>query len=304
MSQPCVIGVHLPLVVNVRAGGRGAPLDAIRAALAAVGVTPDVVPVGTRLEDALGAAIAAGAPVAGVAGGDGSARAAARVLAGTTTALAIFPTGTLNHFSRSLGIDSLEAAARAAAGGRIKSVAAGYVDDEPFLNTATFGLYADVVRRRDRLRRPLGRWPAAFVAFNVTIARYHPLRVSLAVDGARLIRTTALVSIGVGRRSFPVKDVPPRLEQEPELVLTILRARTRSGLLGAGMRTALRLVVGLPRDQERDAETLRARELELASPTGRLGVTLDGEIVRMPQRVDVRIRHDVLRVVVPESDGR
>lgn len=289
------------VIVNARAGGRGVPLDEIRAALAAAGVEADLQVTEGSLDDMLRERVASGATVLGVAGGDGSARSAARVLAGTSTALAVFPTGTLNHFARSVGIDSIEAAARAVAGGRIRPIAVGYVDDEPFLNTATFGLYADVVRRRDRMRRWLGKWPAALVAFNVTIARYRPLRLMLSLGDTQIERRTALVGVGVSRRSFPVSEPPPRLEREPELVLSILRARTRRGLLAAGFRTALRVLTRGPADAERDAEILEADAFELSSTSHRLGVTVDGEVVRRGNALRVRLERDALRVVVPES---
>ena len=289
----------LPLLVNPRAGGPGVPVDSIQAALETVGVSVRVEAIQPAFDDALRALVAAGEPVIGVAGGDGSARAAARILAGSSSALAMFPIGTLNHFSRSLGIATIEDAARAVAGGRVADVAVGDVDGEPFLNTATFGLYADVVRRRERLRRCLGKWPAALAAFLVTTARYRPLQVTLGVDGQQLRRATALVGVGIGRRSFPVTTVPSRLGTEPELVLSILRPRSPARLFVAGLRTAGRMLTGRAGDEERDVELVRTDAFTLASPSSRLGVTLDGEIVRTGNQARVTLRHDALRVVVP-----
>ena len=293
----------LPLVVNPSAGGLGDPTGRLRGKLEAAGVAVDLLTDDLSFERALRAVVEEGAAIVGVAGGDGSMRKAASVLAQSDVALAVFPTGTLNHFSRSLGIDSIDAAVAAVAHGQVERIAVGFVDDEPFLNTATFGLYADVVRRRDRLRRWLGKWPAALIAFNATIARYHPLRVTVDVDGRALERVTGLVSAGVSRRSFPVRDVPMRLEREPELVLSILRAHNRSGLLGTATRTAWRLAARKA-DDDRDAEVLRTSAFALASRSHRLGITLDGDVVGSANEVRVGLRMDALRVVVPAAAYR
>jgi diacylglycerol kinase family enzyme len=60
-----------------------------------------------QIDAALAELARAGVPAVGVAGGDGTILSAAEQLAGGTTALAPFPTGTLNHFSRRLGISYL-----------------------------------------------------------------------------------------------------------------------------------------------------------------------------------------------------
>ena len=55
---------------------------------------------GHQVEQAAREALAAGAGVVIVGGGDGTVSAAASVLAGSGAALAILPTGTFNHFAR------------------------------------------------------------------------------------------------------------------------------------------------------------------------------------------------------------
>ena len=291
----------LPLLVNPRAGAARMPVDAIVATLESAGARPRLVAAEADLDEALRAIVAEGAPLVAIAGGDGTLRTAARVLAWSGTGLLAIPTGTLNHFSRSIGIDSIEAAAAAAVHGRTVRIPVGYMEAEPFLNTATFGLYADVVRRRERLRAVLGRWPAALLAFAAAVAMYRPLRVTLRIDGEELERATALVAVGIGHRSFPVTDVPSRLDATSELVLSILRARTRLGLLLSGVRTGRTLLSGRMRGEERDVELLIARAFVLESGSRRLGLTLDGEIVDARGRVRVAIREAALQVRVPPS---
>ena len=57
-------------------------------------------------DELLKRAVAAGAEIVAVAGGDGTLRTAASVLAHTTSTLLPVPLGTFNHFARSIGIDT------------------------------------------------------------------------------------------------------------------------------------------------------------------------------------------------------
>lgn len=316
---------RLRVVLNPRAGGPDGRIVArLEEALAAAGIDADVVsaaaeadvagaPPGsgvveglpaTAVRDRAGFAVALraaarhGDPVVGVAGGDGSVRAAAQQLAGTPCTLAVFPTGTLNNFSRSLGIDSLERAALAVAAGRTASISVPAVNGVVFLNTATFGLYADVVRRRERLRRFLGKWPAALVGFLVTIARYTPVHFTLEIEGRRLQRESALVRVAVGRDSFPVVDASPAERRAPDLEVTILRARTRTALVALGARTAWRILAGRGNTRDRAVEVLHAHAFSLRSAHYRIGATLDGDIVALQGPLDVGIRAHALRVLV------
>ena len=100
-----------------------------------------------------------------VAGGDGTLASAAAVLAGTGTALAVLPGGTLNHFARDHGIPTeLDEALELATAGREAEVDVGYVNDLLFLNTSSVGAYVQFVELRDRLERHLGYRTASILA--------------------------------------------------------------------------------------------------------------------------------------------
>src|SRR5687767_8593603 len=72
---------------------------------------------GGQVEEAAREALEEPAEFLAVAGGDGTIRCAAGVLAGTGVPLVPVPAGTRNHFARHVGIESLELAGQAAAGG-------------------------------------------------------------------------------------------------------------------------------------------------------------------------------------------
>jgi diacylglycerol kinase family enzyme len=287
------------IITNAAAGRRrGGSGERIREALAEAGIDAEIVAATGSLEDAVREAVEAGAPVVGVAGGDGTARAAAQALRGTDTPLIVFPTGTLNHFSRSVGIDSIEKAASALAARRVVRIAVGDVNGVAFLNTATFGLYADVLRRRERQRRWLGKWPAALAGFLVTIARYRPVEVALDIEGEELRRETALVRVGMGRESFPMPSQPPEARRAPVLEIGILRAYTRGRLIVLGARTMLRAVRIIRSSHDPAVEVLHTRAFTLRSARHRIGITLDGEIVHVEGTLRVGVHDASLPVVV------
>ncbi|MEV0097526.1 phosphatase PAP2 family protein, partial [Nocardia sp. NPDC050789] len=104
----------------------------------------------------------------GVAGGDGTVAAAATVALRRGLPLAVFPTGTRNHFARDLGVlDAAEAAAAVESGDAVDvDIARVRFDDEHgqqtrhVLNVASVGAYPEMVRLRRTWRSRWGRRPA------------------------------------------------------------------------------------------------------------------------------------------------
>jgi diacylglycerol kinase family enzyme len=288
-----------PVLVNPRAGRRG--VDAgprVQAACEKEGVAVEIRSVEPEaLSGEIDRLVGLGSPVVGVSGGDGSLATAAARLAGTTTALLPIPTGTLNHFARRLGIARPEDAATALSGGRVATAPVGVVDDRVFLNTATFGVYADVVRRRESLRRLLTKWPAAIVAFWGVLLRMRRLELVLHVEGKHLRRTTPVVWVGIGWGSFPRVLNAAERRKHPDLEIVVLRP---GGRLGAATLLG-RLIVHLLRGDERPIddpalEVIHARSLLIHSPH-RIGVTMDGEVMRFEPPLYVAVQDEALRVV-------
>ena len=100
-----------------------------------------------------------------VCGGDGSLCTVADVLAKTGIELAILPGGTLNHLAKYLGLpDNLREAAMLARTGITRTLDAGRVNNELFLNTSSVGAYEVFVRRRDHLEKRWGYHIASLIA--------------------------------------------------------------------------------------------------------------------------------------------
>jgi len=131
----------------------------------------------------------------GVWGGDGTVGTAAAAAVERDLPLLVLAGGTLNHFARDAGTPSLVEAVAAAENGEaaladVGSVAVerGVADDPEkveliMLNTASIGLYPNLVRRREHLQPALGKPLAGVVAMFRTFAVEKP--ITLIVDGVR-----------------------------------------------------------------------------------------------------------------------
>lgn len=295
-------GGPLAVVLNSSAGmDRRGVEDRIGAALSEAGVAANIDVLSPHeLEERLAMLRDTQRRTIAVAGGDGTMLTAAALLAGSMTALLPLPTGTLNHFARRLGLHDLESAAAAARDGATAAVPVGIVDDLTFLNTATFGLYADMVRRRERLRKLLRKWPAAAVSFAVTLTRLHLMDVTLVVDGERLERRTSLVWIGVGWGSFPLVHEAPRQVAQPDLEIVILKPTGPFRSLALLLRLSFRVQLGKQPIRDGRLEILHAQQL-LIHGQHRIGVTLDGEALRIEPPIFIAIQDEALRVVTPSA---
>ncbi|MGN7251019.1 bifunctional phosphatase PAP2/diacylglycerol kinase family protein [Arthrobacter sp. SAFR-014] len=141
------------------------------------------------------AATVPGIRALGVWGGDGTVGTAAAAAVEHDLPLLVLAGGTLNHFARDVGTPSLVEAVAAAESGEAAladvgavAVERGLADDPEkveliMLNTASIGLYPNLVRRREQLQPALGKPLAGVVAMFRTFAAEKP--ITLIVNGVR-----------------------------------------------------------------------------------------------------------------------
>lgn len=234
-----------------------------------------------------------------VAGGDGTIRCAAGVLAGTDLALIPIPAGTRNHFAKEVGIATLEEAGEAATAGVVTMIDIGEVNGEAFVNNANIGAYPRIVRERDahvKVKR-FSKQTATLVATWSQMRALHKFYVT--VDGGTRYRAW-MVFVGNGRYGTSLFDVAARESLDDGLLdVRILRADGRL----ARLRVIGRLLLGRA-DRSPMAEFDEVREIELSFDRPQVDVALDGEIVPMSSPLRFRCRAKALRVLVPRAtDG-
>lgn len=112
------------------------------------GITPILLQRGDDLRALAEQAVADGADVIGMAGGDGSQALVADVARSHDVAFVCVPAGTRNHFALDLGLDRADVAAALDAYGDAveRRVDLALLGDRVFVNNASLGVYATVVQ--------------------------------------------------------------------------------------------------------------------------------------------------------------
>ncbi|MET3904086.1 phosphatase PAP2 family protein [Paenarthrobacter sp. 4246] len=151
----------------------------------------------------------------GVWGGDGTVGTAAAAAVEHSLPLLVLPGGTLNHFARDLGTSSIDDAIEAVTKGQAAAVDLGHVvvqrglpetpetTELAMLNTASVGVYPNLVRRRERLQPAMGKPLASVVASLRTFGVNSP--TTLTVDGVK----HKLWILYMGRGRFYPSDHAP-----------------------------------------------------------------------------------------------
>lgn len=182
--------------------------------------------------------------IVGVCGGDGSVACVADDARRAGVPLLIVPAGTFNHFARTAGVPSVDAAIDAVQRGegvRVDLAELTFGAHEPITvtNVASVGVYPDFVAEREQLQRRLrNKWLSAIIAAVRVLRRSDP--VTIVIDGRRAELWTLFV--GVGRND---RDVPAPLQRrtldDGLLDVRALHAGSRTGAIASlafGQRTA------------------------------------------------------------------
>ncbi len=148
------------LIINLKSGGGKAERFDLAAQARRRGVEPIVLQPGDDLLELAESAIAHGAQVIGMAGGDGSQALVATVAARHDIAHVCIPAGTRNHFALDLGLDrdDVVGALDAFTDGVERRIDLARVNDRVFVNNASLGVYAKVVQSEAYRDAKLETW--------------------------------------------------------------------------------------------------------------------------------------------------
>ena len=286
-------GHGLFVAVNTASGNGVGPADELVRELPRAEVRQIEIVEGDELRKALDEG-AERARALGVSGGDGSINTAAQVALEHDKALAVFPSGTFNHLAGALSIETVDDTVAAIEAGEAVGVDAATIDGHVFVNTASFGAYAELVDMREKLEEKLGKWPAVVVAL-VRVLR-HAEPVSVEIDGRP--RRVWMAFIGNCRYS-PSGFAPSwrrRLDDE-QIDFRFVDASPRFA------RTRLVLAVLTGRlGRCKVYEQVVVKELRIRSLQGPLRLARDGEtfhssteevvVRKLPKRLAVYCSHD------------
>jgi diacylglycerol kinase family enzyme len=286
------------VLVNAASGSLAAPEERVRLhdLLQAAGLDAEVVEVagGREIEAALDRH---SDEIVVAAGGDGTVSTVASRLAGTTRTLGVIPGGTLNHFAKDLKIpQDLEAAVALLRARPTRSVDLAEVNGRAFINNSSLGLYPEIVREREEIRRRgFRKWTAFAAAVLGAMARWPLLRVRLEFEGRAVRRLTPFIFVGNNRYRIEGLRMGSRDSLDcGEICVCSARSMSRTGLVRMML---LGLTGGLRHSGDLDVTC--ARELWVDTRPRRVDVALDGEIVRLRAPLHYLIRPGALRVIAP-----
>jgi YegS/Rv2252/BmrU family lipid kinase len=232
-------------------------------------------------------------------GGDGTISAVASVAAQEGKVLGVLPLGTLNHFSKDLGIpQEIAGAVDVIEGGNIRQIDIAEVNGRYFINNSSIGLYPRLVLTRERQQRlGHGKWWAALWALTRMVRWYPFQNVKLELEGNELRRKTPFVFIGNNVYEMDLYNIGgrPRLD-EGKLCIYLLRRSGRTGLVLLIFRT---LFGGLRRDK--NFEEFRTTKLTVETRKSSMLVALDGEVAAMETPLEYKIHPGKLQVIVPQE---
>jgi len=233
-------------------------------------------------------AVADGADLLGVAGGDGTQALVAAVAAEHDVPLLVISAGTRNHFALDLGLDREDPSRclEALRDGVELRVDLGFIAGRPFVNNASFGAYAVIVQspayRDDKARTTLDQLPGLLAgqqgprlvakAENVTVQGPQAVLVSNNQYGMGDIA-------GLGRRA--------RLDRG---TLGIFAVTVQSAAQAAGL---------LRGSRSRGLTSLATREVVVDADTAQIPVGVDGEALVLDTPVRCVVQPAALRVRVP-----
>ncbi|MBW3614006.1 MAG: NAD(+)/NADH kinase [Actinobacteria bacterium] len=279
------------VVVNPDSGACETPMGDVAAAFPGSRIHEVV---GKEVKPRVREAVQAEPEFVAVAGGDGTLRCAAGILAGTEVALLPVPAGTRNHFAREVGIVTLDDAARAASGRR-RRIDVGEVNGEVFINNAGIGVYPRIVRRRKADEKRMPRALATLAAVWADLRSFQKFNIT--VDGCPY--RAWMVFVGNGRYGRSLFDVGERGSLDSGVLdVRILLADQPL----ARLRTVGALLTGqVHRSPMAVFDEVSAIELHFERPE--VDVALDGEIVRLRSPLVFRCRRGALTVLVPDDDG-
>ncbi|HLM95560.1 MAG TPA: diacylglycerol kinase family protein [Acidimicrobiales bacterium] len=153
------------LIVNPASGrGRTQHLDLVGQCRAR-GIETVIRQAGEDISELARTAVARGAEILGVAGGDGSQAAGAAVAAEYDVPYVCVPAGTRNHFALDVGVNPKDVigALEAFLGGTERRIDLAKVNNRVFVNNASMGLYGWMVQSREyrdaKLRTVIGKLP-------------------------------------------------------------------------------------------------------------------------------------------------
>jgi diacylglycerol kinase family enzyme len=235
-------------------------------------------------------AVAQGADLLGVAGGDGTQALVAGIAAEHGIPFVVISAGTRNHFALDLGLDRENPSncLGALSDGVELRVDLGVINGQTFVNNASFGAYAEVVEtpayRDDKLNTTLNLLPDL-------LQGQRGIRLSARTDDMEIRSPQALL---VANNPYGTGDIAG-LSRRARLDAGLL------GVIGVKVRNVQQAVDLLRGRRAVGVRVLTTKKIEITADVPQVPVGVDGEALSMSTPVVCAISPGALRVWVPRD---
>ncbi len=296
MSPNLPVPREAALVVNAHSRKGQALFEQAKAKLTAAGITlTKCYPVEdpNTLVATMKEAVASGAPMVIVGGGDGSLSCTVDDIVGRDVVFALLPLGTANSFARTLGIPlDLDGAVNVIATGKRRRIDLGMIDGDYFANAAALGLSPMIGKSiPHNLKKYLGRIGYLIWAIWCLI-KFRPFRVTIEDENGTHKLRALEVRIANGTFHGGVELMEEAGVQSGDIVIQAVTGHLKRGLIWNWLASMLRLP-----QRETTTESFRGRTMKLTTQPP-LPISIDGEVLaRTP--VTVRVAERAIEVVVP-----
>ncbi|GJF03095.1 MULTISPECIES: diacylglycerol/lipid kinase family protein [Pseudonocardia] len=289
---------HGVLLINPRSGDGKAERCGLERHATTCGVRSVVLAPGEDVQELAERAIADGADVIGMAGGDGSQALVADVARRHDVPFVVVPAGTRNHFALDLGLDRDDVPGALAAFGPAveRRVDVAEIGDRLFVNNASLGVYASIVQSAGYREAKVAT--AARLAPDLLGARRR--RVGLRFRGADGKQAAPVDVMLVSNGAYRMEGLTgagtrPRLDSGELGVVTVAveSAFDATRMLAAGAAGLLHRFHGY--------RQWSTPELVVDSDEPELEVGVDGEALRLPVPLRFRALPGALRVRLPTT---
>lgn len=242
------------------------------------------------------AAIEDGVDLLIVVGGDGTVNTIGSVLVGSQVTMGVVPVGSGNGFARHFGIPLYPAmAVEALSNARTATIDVGLINNRPFLVTCSMAWDASLVRTFEK--SPVrGILPYVFAAV-YEFLDYQPQALTVELDsGERISVPDPLVATVANLTQYGGGAViaPQAKPDDGQLELVLVRRDDIPLLIGNIPRLINGSVADIPEFVFRRFRSLVAHRAAAAP------IQVDGELLDAPADVRVDVRHNAIRVLVPQ----
>lgn len=224
-------------------------------------------------------------------GGDGTLSSTASMLVGTSVLFAPLPGGTLNHFTKDLGIpQDLDDAINNLKNATPKQIDVASVNGKIFLNNSGIGLYPLMLSARDNLRkRSVSKWFAAVASGVRVFARYH--RYSVVIDGKTF--KTPFVFIGNNDYGLENQLIGEREQlNKGELSVYVVSSARRLDFL----KIMGYIIIG-KRPSRQHLKVWKTKSITINTKRPKIRISRDGEHEIVPTPLKYKIIHRGLKAL-------